>query len=141
VLVGFGAGAGAASLLPTVRGRLPHAGRMADWSILAGAAAVGALACAPTVVAAVATAVVIGLRTGLSGAMCQALLQTVSAPAYPGRVTAVATLVSQGSPRSACRCPPPRSVPGGQAPVSAAVCGLGGTVPLCVPALRRAQLP
>ncbi|MEU6251744.1 MFS transporter [Streptomyces sp. NPDC047043] len=144
VLAGFGVGAGAASLLLTVRGRLPHAGRVAGWSILAGSVAVGGLAFAPTVVAAVGTALLIGLLTGLSGAMCGALLQTQADPAYLGRVTAVASLVSLGLT--------PLSMPlsavaigaWGTGPVfvvSAVLCGLGGVVALCVRDLRRAELP
>jgi hypothetical protein len=39
--------------------------------------------------AAVGIAVVIGLLKGLSGAICSALVQTESDPAYLGRVTSV----------------------------------------------------
>ncbi|MFR0351995.1 MFS transporter [Streptomyces sediminimaris] len=144
VLAGFGVGAGAASLLLTVQGRLPHAGQAAGWSILAGSVAVGALAYAPTVALAVGTALLIGLLTGLSGALCGALLQTQADPAYLGRVTAVSSLVSLGlTPLS---MPLSATAIGvwGTGPVfvvSAAVCGLGGAVALCVPALRRAELP
>ncbi|GGR71998.1 MFS transporter [Streptomyces humidus] len=144
VLSGFGVGAGAASLLLTLRGRLPHAGRVAGWSILAGAPAIGALAYAPTLAAAVGTALLIGLLAGLSGAVCAALLQTQADPAYLGRVTAVAGLVSLGlTPLS---MPLTAAAVGvwGTGPVfvvSAGVCGLGGVVALGVPALRRAELP
>ncbi|POX60263.1 MFS transporter [Streptomyces sp. Ru62] len=144
VLAGFGAGAGAASLLLTVRGRLPRAGLVAGYAIIAGCVAIGALAYVPGLVTAVATAVLVGLLTGLSGAMCGALLQTQSDPAYLGRVTSVASLVSLGLT--------PLSMPfaaaaigaWGLGPVfvaSAVVCGLGGAVALAVPALRRAELP
>ncbi|AVV43178.1 MFS transporter [Streptomyces sp. P3] len=144
VLSGFGVGAGAASLLLTLRGRLPHAGRLAGWSILAGSVAIGALAFAPTLVTAVGTALLIGLLAGLSGAVCGALLQTQAAPAYLGRVTAVSSLVSVGlTPLS---MPVSAAAVGawGTGPVfvvSAAVCGLGGVVALSVPVLRRAELP
>ncbi|WP_416978512.1 MFS transporter [Streptomyces sp. T028] len=144
VLAGFGVGAGAASLLLTVRGRLPHAGQVAGWSIMAGSLAIGALAYAPTVAVAVGTALLVGLLAGLSGALCGALLQTQADPAYLGRVTAVSSLVSLGlSPLS---MPVSATAIGawGCGPVflvSAAVCGLGGVVALCVPALRRAELP
>ncbi|MEU1512743.1 MFS transporter [Streptomyces sp. NPDC005811] len=144
VLAGFGVGAGAVSLLLTVRGRLPHAGQVAGWSILAGSLAIGALAHAPTVAVAVGTALLVGLLAGLSGAMCGALLQTQADPAYLGRVTAVSSLASLGlSPLS---MPLSAAAIGtwGTGPVflvSAAVCGLGGVVALCVPALRRAELP
>ncbi|MFF7241179.1 MFS transporter [Streptomyces collinus] len=144
VLAGFGVGAGAASLLLTVRGRLPRAGLVAACAILAGSVAIGALAYAPGLAAAVGTALLIGLLAGLSGALCGALLQTQADPARLGRVTAVASLVSLGLA--------PLSMPfaaaaigvWGLGPVfvaSAVVCGLGGVVALCVPALRRAELP
>ncbi|MEU6555127.1 MFS transporter [Streptomyces sp. NPDC046915] len=144
VLAGFGVGAGAASLLLTVRGRLPRAGLVAGCAVTAGSVAVGALAFVPTLAGAVAAALAVGLLTGLSGMMCGALLQTQSDPAYLGRVTAVSGLVSLGLT--------PLSMPFSAAAigawglgpvyaVSAAVCGLGGIVALCVPDLRRAELP
>ncbi|MBZ9644758.1 MFS transporter, partial [Streptomyces sp. PSKA30] len=144
VLAGFGTGAGAAALLLTVRGRLPHAGRTAAYAILAGSVAIGALAYAPGVAVAVGTALLIGLLAGLSGTLCGALLQTQADPAYLGRVTAVAALVSLGfAPLS---MPLSAAAIGvwGTGPVfvvSAAVCGLGGVVVLCVRDLRRAELP
>ncbi|WP_030167654.1 MFS transporter [Streptomyces sp. NRRL S-813] len=144
ILAGFGTGAGAASLLLAVRGRLPHAGRLAAYLIFAGSLAIGALAYAPGVVAAVVVAVLIGLLAGLSGALCGALLQTHADPACLGRVTAVAGLVSLGlAPLS---MPLSAAAIGafGTGPVfvvSAAVCALGGVVALAAPGLRRAQLP
>ncbi|WP_405737906.1 MFS transporter [Streptomyces sp. NBC_00028] len=144
VLAGFGVGAGLASLLLTVRGRLPHAGQVAAYAILAGSVAIGALAFAPSLVAAVGTALLVGLLAGLSGAMCGALLQTQADAAYLGRVSAVAGLVSLGfAPLS---MPLSAAAVGawGTGPVfvvSAAVCGLGGVVALCVRDLRRAELP
>ncbi|WP_369388645.1 MFS transporter [Streptomyces sp. CG1] len=144
VLAGFGAGAGAASLLLAVRGRLPRAGLVAGCTIIVGSVAVGALAYVPTLPAAVGTAVLVGLLTGLSGVMCGALLQTLTGPAYLGRVTAVSSLISLGlTPLS---MPFAAAAVGawGLAPVyvvSATVCGLGGVVALVVPALRRAELP
>ncbi|MFF4013636.1 MFS transporter [Streptomyces sp. NPDC001843] len=144
VLAGFGAGAGAASLLLAARGRLPRAGLVAACTIITGSAAIGALAFVPHLVGAVGIALLIGLLAGLSGAMCGALLQTQADPAYLGRVTAVSSLVSLGLT--------PLSMPFSAAAigawglgpvytVSAAVCGLGGVVALCVPDLRRAELP
>ncbi|MEU9448304.1 MFS transporter [Streptomyces sp. NPDC048277] len=144
VLAGFGVGAGAASLLLTVRGRLPRAGLVAGCAILVGAVAIGALAFVPSLVGAVGVALLIGLFAGLSGAMCAALLQTQGDPACLGRVTAVSGLVSLGfAPLS---MPVSAAAVGafGLGPVyvvSAAVCGLGGVVALAVPALRRAELP
>ncbi|MEU9465249.1 MFS transporter [Streptomyces avermitilis] len=144
VLSGFGTGAGVAALLLTVRGRLPHAGRLAAVAILAGSVAIGALAYAPSLVAAVGTALLVGLLAGLSGALCGALLQTQADPAYLGRVSSVAGIVSLGfAPLS---MPLSAAAIGwwGTGPVfvtSAAVCGLGGVVVLCSGPLRRAQLP
>ncbi|WP_073952643.1 MFS transporter [Streptomyces kebangsaanensis] len=143
-LAGFGTGAGAASLLLTVRGRLPRAGHVAGYAIITGSVAVGALAHAPSVVAATGVAVLIGLFTGLSGALCGALLQTQSDPAYLGRVTAVSGLVSLGlTPLS---MPLSAAAIGvwGTGPVfavSAVVCGLGGVVVLAARDLRRVELP
>ncbi|MFJ6844722.1 MFS transporter [Streptomyces griseoluteus] len=144
VLAGFGVGAGAVSALLAVRGRVPRAGLTAACSILAGSVAIGALAYVPALPAAVGTALLVGLLAGLSGAMCGALLQTQADPAYLGRITAVASLVSLGlAPLS---MPFAATAIGafGLGPVfvaSAAVCGLGGVVVLCFPHLRRAELP
>ncbi|MFJ4199137.1 MFS transporter [Streptomyces sviceus] len=144
VLGGFGTGAGVASLLLAVRGRVPHAGHVMAYACLCGAAAIGALAFVPGVVAAAGVALLIGLLAGLSGALCGALLQTQADPACLGRVTAVSALVSLGfAPLS---MPLSAAAIGafGTGPVfvtSAAVCGLGGVVALCAPNLRRAELP
>ncbi|WP_115741628.1 MFS transporter [Streptomyces sp. CB09001] len=144
VLAGFGAGAGAAALLLTVRGRVPHAGYVVAGALVPGAVAIGALAQAPALPVAVGTALLIGLLAGLSGALCGALLQTQSAPALLGRVTAVSGIVSLGiAPLS---MPLSAAAIGvwGTGPVfavSAAVCGLGGVVALCAPGVRRAELP
>ncbi|MER7839945.1 MFS transporter [Streptomyces sp. NPDC096040] len=144
VLAGFGTGAGAVSLLLTVRGRLPRAGLVAGYAILAGSVAIGSLAFVPSLAGAVGVALLIGLLAGLSGAMCSALLQTQADPAYLGRVTAVAGLISLGlTPLS---MPFTAAAIGAFGPgpvyvVSAAVCALGGIVALAVPGLRRAELP
>ncbi|MCX4557248.1 MFS transporter [Streptomyces phaeochromogenes] len=144
VLAGFGVGAGTAALLIAVRGGLPYAGRVMAVTILAGSVAVGALAYVPNVVAAVGVAVLVGLLTGLSGALCGALLQTRTDPAYLGRVSSVSGIVSLGlAPLS---MPVSAAAIGawGTGPVfvvSAAVCGLGGVLALCVRDLRRAELP
>jgi hypothetical protein len=144
VLAGFGVGAGLASLLLTVRGRLPHAGQVAAYAILAGSVAIGALAYAPNLVAAVGTALLVGLLAGLSGAMCGALLQTQADAAYLGRVTAVSGLVSLGFAPLSMPLSAAAIGAWGTGPVfvvSAAVCGLGGVVALLVRDLRRAELP
>ncbi|MFF1681671.1 MFS transporter [Streptomyces sp. NPDC058256] len=144
VLAGFGTGAGAAAMLLTVRGRLPRAGRLAGVAILAGAVAIGSLAYVPSLAVAVGVALLIGLLAGLSGALCGALLQTQADPAYLGRVGSVSGIVSLGlAPLS---MPVTAAAIGwwGTGPVfvtSAAVCGLGGVLALCVASLRRAELP
>ncbi|MEV6196472.1 MFS transporter [Streptomyces sp. NPDC051920] len=144
VIAAFGTGAGAAALLLTLRGRLPRAGTVAAVAILGGSVAIGALAFVPGVAGAVGVALVIGLLAGLSGALCGALIQTQSDPAYLGRVSAVAGIVSLGlAPLS---MPVTAAAIGwwGTGPVfvtSAAVCGLGGVLTLCVRDLRRAELP
>ena len=144
VLAGFGLGAGAAALLLAVRGGLPHAGRVMAVTILAGSVAIGALAHVPNVVAAAGVAVLIGMFTGLSGALCGALLQTRSDPAYLGRVSSVSGIVSLGlaplgMPLSAAAIGVWGT--GRVFVVSSAVCGLGGVLVLCVRDLRRAELP
>ncbi|MFF7758701.1 MFS transporter [Streptomyces griseorubiginosus] len=144
VLGGFGAGAGLASLVLAVRGRVPHAGLVMAYACLGGAVAIGALAFVPGVVAAAGVALLIGLLAGLSGALCGALLQTQANPAYLGRVTAVASLVSLGFAPLSMPLSAAAIGAWGTGPVfvtSAAVCGLGGLVALCARNLRRAELP
>ncbi|MFF7646517.1 MFS transporter [Streptomyces canus] len=144
VLGGFGTGAGFASLLLAVRGRVPHAGHVMAYACLCGAVAIGALAFVPGVVAAVGVALLIGLLAGLSGALCGALLQTQADPACLGRVTAVSSLVSLGFAPLSMPLSAAAIGAWGTGPVfvtSAVVCGLGGVVALCAPNLRRAELP
>ncbi|QTD97931.1 hypothetical protein S1361_11285 [Streptomyces cyanogenus] len=131
-------------MLLAVRGRLPRAGLVAGCAIVAGSAAVGALAYVPALAAAVGTAVLVGLLTGLSGAICGALLQTQADPACLGRVTSVSSLVSLGLTPLSMPLAAAAIGTWGLGPVyvvSAAVCGLGGVVALAVPGLRRAELP
>ncbi|MCX5420130.1 MFS transporter [Streptomyces sp. NBC_00078] len=144
VLAGFGVGAGLVSLLLAVRGRLPHAGQVSGYALLAGAVAIAALAFVPTLLAAVAVALAVGLLAGLSGAMCGALLQTQADPAFLGRVTAVSSLVSLGLTPLSMPLSAAAIGAWGTGPVfvvSAVVCGLGGVVALGVRDLRRAELP
>lgn len=144
VLAGFGVGAGIASMTLTVRGRLPYAGRVAGYSIIAGSVAIGALAYVPSVLAAVGIALLIGLLAGLSGAVCVALLQTQSDPAYLGRVTAVSSLTSLGFAPLTMPLSAAAIGAWGTGPVfvvSAVACGLGGVIALGVRDLRRAELP
>lgn len=144
VLAGFGVGAGTAALLLAVRGGLPYAGRVIAVTILTGSVAVGALAYVPNVVSAAGVAVLIGLLTGLSGALCGALLQTRTDPAYLGRVSSVSGIVSLGLAPLSMPLSAAAIGAWGTGPVfvvSAAVCGLGGVLALCVRDLRRAELP
>ncbi|MEU9999457.1 MFS transporter [Streptomyces sp. NPDC050848] len=144
ILAGFGTGAAAASLVLTVRGRIPRAGAVLGWTIALGAASMGALAYVPELPVAVVLALSVGLLGGLSGALCGALTQTECDPAYLGRVTAVTSFVSLGlAPLS---FPLTGAAVGlwGLGPVfvaSAAICVLGGLYGLSVKALRRAELP
>ncbi|NED77792.1 MFS transporter, partial [Streptomyces sp. SID9944] len=123
---------------------LPHAGRLLAYTIFAGSVAIGALAYAPGVAAAVGVALLVGLLAGLSGALCGALLQTQADPAYLGRVTAVSGLVSLGLAPLGMPLSAAAIGAFGTGPVfvvSAAICALGGVIALTAPALRRAQLP
>ncbi|MEE1819167.1 MFS transporter [Streptomyces sp. SP18ES09] len=144
VLAGFGTGAGGASLLLTAKGRVPRAGAVMGWTMLLGAVSIGALAQLPQLPLAALVAVSIGLLAGLSGALCNALVQTECDPAYLGRVSAVSSLGSLGiAPLS---FPLTGAAIGlwGTGPVfavSAAVCALSGAYALAVPVLRRAELP
>ncbi|WP_189830588.1 MFS transporter [Streptomyces zaomyceticus] len=144
VLAGFGAGAGGASLLLSVKGRVPRAGAVLGWTMTLGATSIGALAFVPRLPFAVAVALSIGLFAGLSGALCGALVQTECDPAYLGRVSAVSGLMSLGLA--------PLSFPltgaaiglwgvGPVFTVSAGVCALAGVYGLAVGAVRRAELP
>ncbi|MEU7122646.1 MFS transporter [Streptomyces zaomyceticus] len=144
VLAGFGAGAGGASLLLSVKGRVPRAGAVLGWTMTLGATSIGAVAFVPRLPFAVAVALSIGLFAGLSGALCGALVQTECDPAYLGRVSAVSGLMSLGLA--------PLSFPltgaaiglwgvGPVFTVSAGVCALAGVHGLAVGAVRRAELP
>ncbi|MEU0405191.1 MFS transporter [Streptomyces sp. NPDC006197] len=144
ILAGFGTGAGAASLLLAVRGRVPRAGAVSGWTMAVGAVSIGALAATPYLPVAAALALSVGLLAGLSGALCNTLVQTECEPAYLGRVTAVSSLASLGA------APLTFPVTGaaidlwGTGPVfavSASLCALAGVYTLAVPALRRAELP
>ncbi|WP_372343276.1 MFS transporter [Streptomyces sp. KL116D] len=144
VLAGFGVGAGLAALLLTVRGRVPRAGLVTGCVAVAGSVAIGALARVPSMAGAAAVALAIGLLVGLAGTLSGALLQAHAGPAYIGRVTSAATLVSFGV------APLTFPVVGwavqqwGTGPVfavCAAVCASGGAVALASRALRTAELP
>ncbi|MFI9116198.1 MFS transporter [Streptomyces venezuelae] len=144
VLAGFGVGAGSASLLLGVKGRVPRAGAVLGWTMTLGAVSIGALAFVPRLPVAVAVALATGLLAGLSGALCGALVQTECDPAYLGRVSAVSSLVSLGL--APLTYPLTGAAIGlwGVGPVftvSAAICALAGVYGLAVSAVRRAELP
>ncbi|MFF8605209.1 MFS transporter [Streptomyces sp. NPDC015346] len=144
ILAGFGTGAAAASLLLTVRGRIPRAGAVMGWTITLGAGSIAALAYIPLLPLAVAVSLSVGLLAGLSGALCGALTQTECDPAYLGRVTAVSTFLSLGI--APLTFPLTGAAVGvwGLGPVyvaSAAICALAGVYALSTGALRRAELP
>ncbi|MFJ5214901.1 MFS transporter [Streptomyces sp. NPDC088354] len=143
IVSGFGAGAGAASLLLTVRGRLPRAGLAQSCCLGLGAVAVGAFAFVPALPAAVAVAAVVGLVAGLSGALCGALLQTVTDGPYLGRVSSVAALFSLGVAPLSFPLTGAAIGAWGVRPVfvaSAAVAAAGAVCGLAAPTLRRAEL-
>ncbi|MFD5700450.1 MFS transporter [Streptomyces lasiicapitis] len=98
VVSGFGAGAGLAALFVAVRGRVRRAGAVLSWTALPGAAALAAMAFVPSVAWAVLAALLVGLLLGLGGAVGGALVQTVTEPAYMGRVMSVASLLTLGVP-------------------------------------------
>ncbi|GGY46100.1 MFS transporter [Streptomyces xanthochromogenes] len=144
VVAAFGAGAGAASLLLSVRGRLPRAGLVLPVSLLGGTTGIAGLAYAPSVALAAVAGVLIGLLAGLSGALCGALVQTATEPAYLGRVTAVASLFTLGI--APLGYPLAGAAIGlwGTGPVflaSAGVCATGALIGLASGHLRRAELP
>ncbi|WP_282793169.1 MFS transporter [Streptomyces sp. CC224B] len=143
-VAGFGAGAGLTALLVAVRGRVPRAGVVAAGAVLPGAAALATLACVPSVVWAVGAATLVGLFLGLTGALCGALLQTATAPAYLGRVTSVAGLLTLGVPPLAYPLTGAAAGLWGAGPVfvaGAAVSAAGAAAGLAVTGLRRAELP
>ncbi|MGW0612151.1 MFS transporter [Streptomyces sp. NPDC002788] len=144
VLAGFGVGAGGASLLLALRGRVPRAGLVMAAGELIGCLAIAALAHTPSVPAASAVGLVIGLAAGLGGALRGALLQVGAGPAYVGRVTAVSTLVGFGIAPLAfplVGAAVERWSAGPVFAVCAAICALGVLLTLCSAPLRRAELP
>ncbi|MFE4794710.1 MFS transporter [Streptomyces sp. NPDC056708] len=144
IVAAFGIGAGASALLLAVRGRVPRAGLVMCLTVLVGAVAIGALAYAPSVGLAAAVAVCVGLFGGLGGALCGALTQTVTDPAYLGRVTSVSTLFTHAIAPLSYPVTGAAVAAWGTGPVfvtSAAVCAAGAAAGLAFTRLRRAELP
>ncbi|MBC9712162.1 MFS transporter [Streptomyces sp. TRM66268-LWL] len=143
-IAGFGVGAGAASLLLAVRGRLPRPGLLRGVAEIGGAVALVAIAFAPSVALAAVAGLFVGLLAGLSGALSGALLQTQSDPAYIGRVTSVYMLLALGL---APLCYPVTGAAigiWGSRPVfaaSACLIVVGSLIGLASRSLRTAELP
>ncbi|WP_327322986.1 hypothetical protein OG735_11175 [Streptomyces sp. NBC_01210] len=96
------------------------------------------------IAAAVGVAVVIGLLAGLSGALCNALVQTRTDPASPGRVTSVSTFFSLGAAPLSHPVTGAAGRPVGHRAgltVSVAVRALGAVHGVCSKGLRSAELP
>ncbi|MEE1770607.1 MFS transporter [Streptomyces sp. JV185] len=144
IIAAFGTGAGATALLLAVRGRVPRAGLVMCLAVLAGAVAIGALAQLPSVALAAAAAVCVGLFAGLGGSLCGALIQTVTEPAYLGRVTSVSTLFTHAIAPLSYPVTGAAVAIWGTGPVfaaSAALCAAGALTGLAFTRLRRAELP
>ncbi|MER7727323.1 MFS transporter [Streptomyces sp. NPDC096323] len=144
VIAAFGTGAGASALLLAVRGRIRRAGLVMCLTVLVGAAAIAALAYAPSVPLAAGVAVLVGLFAGLGGALCGALMQTAADPAYLGRVTSVSTLFTHALAPLSYPATGATVALWGTGPVfaaSAALCAAGAVAGLILGPLRRAELP
>ncbi|WP_307814059.1 MFS transporter [Streptomyces sp. N35] len=143
-IAGFGVGAGAASLLLAVRGRLPRAGLVRACAEIGAAVALAAIAFAPSVASAAVAGLFVGLLAGTGGALSGALLQTQSDPAYIGRVTSVHMLLALGL---APLCYPVTGAAigiWGSRPVfvaSACLIVVGSVIGLVSRSLRTAELP
>jgi MFS family permease len=92
----YSLGAGASALLITVRGTFSKAGIIQTCALLVGSAGLGCLSLVSSLPASAAVAALVGFVAGIHGALIQALVQTVTQPAYLGRVTSVMTLTSLG---------------------------------------------
>ncbi|MER6116464.1 MFS transporter [Streptomyces sp. NPDC001743] len=144
VIAAFGAGAGGSALLLAVRGRVPRAGLVMCLTVLVGAAAIAALAYAPSVPLAAGVAVLVGLFAGLGGALCGALTQTAADPSYLGRVTSVSTLFTHALAPLSYPATGAAVALWGTGPVfvaSAALCAAGAVTGLAFVPLRSAELP
>lgn len=144
IVAAFGTGAGASALVLAVRGRVPRAGLVMCLTVLVGAAAIAAMAYASSVPLAAGVALLVGLFAGLGGALCGALVQTATDPAYLGRVTSVSTLFTHALAPLSYPATGAAAALWGTGPVfvaSASLCAAGAVAGLLLSALRRAELP
>lgn len=144
IIAGFGAGAAVSATLLTVRGRLPRAGAVQIGTLFAGAAGIGLIGVAHSLVLAVGVALLTGLVCGVCGGLSFALIQAASAPGYLGRVTSVMSLSGFGFAPLAYPVFGAAVGVWGPTPVflaSAALGMLGGVLGLATPAVRAAELP
>ncbi|MEU9864214.1 MFS transporter [Streptomyces sp. NPDC047971] len=139
----FSVGAAASALLLTVSARIPRAGLAMCGTLLATAAGMVALGHAPSLPIAVISGSLIGLTSGVTTTVTQALVQTETDPHYLGRVTSVTTLCTLGLA--------PVLFPAVGITVAlwgaevffigcGAICLLAAALGLSVPVLRRAEL-
>ncbi len=143
VLSGFGVGAGAAALLLIVRGGCRTPGMSPG-----GRSSPGPSRSAPWPSSPVSSRPSVspcswGCWRGSAGPCAELCCRPRPTP-YLGRVTAVSSLVSLGFAPLSMPLSAAAIEAWGTGPVfvgSAAVCGLGGVVALCVRDLRRAELP
>ncbi|MGW0663112.1 MFS transporter [Streptodolium elevatio] len=97
LLIGaWGVGAVATGLILSVRGHVPHAGRVMLGALVLSTAGIAATGLAPGLVSAAAGAAVLGLGSGLWGGLCGALIQTTAARPMLGRVVSVQMLGAIG---------------------------------------------
>ncbi|MCF2530411.1 MFS transporter [Yinghuangia soli] len=96
MLGAWGAGAVATGLVLSVRGHVPHAGRVMTAALGLGAVGMGVMGLAPTLPVAMAGAAVLGLGSGFWGGLSAALIQTTAARSMLGRVVALQMLGAVG---------------------------------------------
>ncbi|MDI2126228.1 MFS transporter [Yinghuangia seranimata] len=144
LLGAWGVGAVATGLVLSVRGHVPHAGRVLIACFAVGGVGTAVMGYAPNLAVAVAGSVVLGLASGFVGTVAGALLQTTAETRMLGRVVALQMLCAVGViPMS---YPLAGLLAGAAGP--AAVFGVGAVLGLVAavaatlaPALRRAELP
>ncbi len=96
ILGGFGLGAATTAALLAVVGRLPHAGLLISGSAAAMGVALTGIGYAPTLLGAVAAAILLGLASGVSGSLIGALTLAYTQPDRIGRVMSLSSLTIFG---------------------------------------------